>query len=304
MVKTLKHKNLTWVDMDSPTLEEVKILIKEYNIHPLVGNELLAPTLRSQVDVYDDNVYLIFHFPTIIHSHDGKTEQEIDFIVGKEFVITVHYGMVDVLHEFSKLFEVDSILDKERAGKHGGFMFYYMVQHLYQGVSRELDQINNSLIEIEKRVFDGQEHEMVREISIASRQLLNIKKSIGPHKSMLESFEIAGKKIFGEAFTFYLRAISEEYYKISVDLENSIDTLTELRVTNDSLLNTKSTDIMRILTILAFVTFPLSLFASLFGMNATNIPIIGQNNDFWIIIGIMMAATAGFFMFFKYKKWL
>ena len=61
---------------------------------------------------------------------------------------------------------------------------------------------------------------------------------------------------------------------------------------------------MKILTIMAFVTFPLSLFASLFGMNTLTLPLTGYRGDFFVIIGIMTLATFGFFAYFKYKRWM
>ncbi len=55
---------------------------------------------------------------------------------------------------------------------------------------------------------------------------------------------------------------------------------------------------------MAFVTFPLSLFASIFGMNTVATPILGHRLDFWIIVGFMLSAAVVFFSYFKYKKWL
>ena len=61
---------------------------------------------------------------------------------------------------------------------------------------------------------------------------------------------------------------------------------------------------MKVLTIMAFITFPLSVIASIFGMNTKTLPIVGVPHDFWIIMGIMVFATIMFFALFKYKKWL
>ena len=61
---------------------------------------------------------------------------------------------------------------------------------------------------------------------------------------------------------------------------------------------------MKILTIMAFVTFPLSLIAAIFGMNTVYIPIIGTPGDFWIVMGIMGFATFLMFLYFKRKKWI
>jgi LPXTG-motif cell wall-anchored protein len=55
---------------------------------------------------------------------------------------------------------------------------------------------------------------------------------------------------------------------------------------------------------MAFITFPLTLLSSLFGMNVQSAPIIGSRGDFWIIVGIMIMGAIGFFTYFKRKGWM
>jgi magnesium transporter len=82
-----------------------------------------------------------------------------------------------------------------------------------------------------------------------------------------------------------------------------MESLHELRETNNSLLTTKQNETMKVFTILAFVTLPLSLIASIFEMNTRYTPIIGLPFDFWIIIGGMAVMSIAMFSFFKFKKW-
>lgn len=306
MISKYTHKNLTWIDLEKPTQDEIISIMDDYNINPIVANELLSPTLRAKVDLYDNFIYLILHFPTFNTPHRKRNfeqEHEIDFVIGKDFIITTHYRTIDPLHEFLKSFEVNSILDKSDMGKHCGFIFFYIIRQLYKSLEEELDYITESLDSIEERIFAGEEKKMVEELSVINRDLLNFKQATRPHKEVFATLEIVGKKFFGNDFDYNLNAVSGEYYKISNMLDANKETVADLRETNDSLLNTKTNEIMKILTIMAFITFPLSLFASIFGMN-TSLPIVGHPNDFWIIIGIMAVATIGFFAFFKYKNWI
>jgi magnesium transporter len=277
----------------------------EYNIHPLIAEELLLPSLKPRVEFYPDSViYLILHFPASKHTHSIEQNQEIDFIIGKNFLITTRYDTIDPLHKFAKVFEVNSILDKHDIGEHAGYVFFYMVQKLYQAIEHELEYVGDSLEEIKEKIFKGHEREMVTELSKVSRELLNFKQALRLHKEVLDSFEVAAQKFFGDDFTRQARAIMGEYYRIQNSVASNLDTVTELRETNNSLITTKQNEIMKILTIMAFVTFPLSLFASIFGMNTKTLPLAGFEGDFWIILGIMVAATIFFFAFFKHKRWL
>lgn len=306
MITKHEHKNITWIDLESPTNEEVRKIAKEYSIYPVVAEELLLPTLRPKVELYDNFIYLILHFPAIKHTHTKKLgqNQEVDFVIGKDFLITTRYDTIDSLHKFSKVFEVHSALNKDEEEHQVGILFFDMITKLYGALDHELEYIRNSLNEIEDEVFKGKQKEMVAELSTVSRNLLNFKQSISLHKDIIALFDVSGKKFFGEDFSEQFESIKRRRNKVLHSLETNFDFLTELRETNNSLLTTKQNEVMKILTILAFITFPLSLVAGIFGMNTKFTPVVGRDFDFFIIISAMFITTFLMFVFFKYKKWL
>ncbi|MCK5592403.1 MAG: hypothetical protein KAI72_10650 [Candidatus Pacebacteria bacterium] len=55
---------------------------------------------------------------------------------------------------------------------------------------------------------------------------------------------------------------------------------------------------------MAFITFPLTLIAGIFGMNAEYMPFVGQDQDFFIILGLMVVTVFIMFTYFKFKKWM
>lgn len=299
------YKDVKWIDLENPTSTEVRQLIEEFDIAPIVANELISPSIRSHVDVYPKFLYLILHFP---YSHspnagDTKKTQEIDFVIGKNFIITTHYDSIDVLHDFSKIFEVQSILDKSDLANHGGFIFFYMAKHFYRQMINKIEMIQDLISEVEGKIFEGHQREMVNEISKLNRVILNFKEAISSHQEVLKSFETAAHKFFGNDFKYHLEGILGEYYKVSTKIENTKEYLHELRMTNDSLLSTKQNEIMKNLTLMSFIFFPLTLVASVFGMNASFMPIIGDAFDFWKIVAIMAAFSLTTFLIFKKRKW-
>lgn len=301
------YKNVKWIDLENPTSAEVRQLIEEFDIAPVVANELISPSVRSHVDVHPKFLYLILHFPYSHSPHANESEtkktQEIDFIIGKDFIITTHYDNIDALHDFSKVFEVQSILDKSDLANHGGFVFFYMAKHLYKQMINKVEMIQDLISETERSIFQGKQREMVVEISKLNRVVLTFKESISSHQEVLKSFETAAHKFFGNDFKYHLEAILGEYQKVATKTENTKEYLHELRMTNDSLLSTKQNEIMKNLTLMSFIFFPLTLVASVFGMNAEHIPLIGHKFDFWLIISIMLAFSLTTYFIFKKRKW-
>lgn len=301
MISTYTYKKLTWIDLESPTKEEILSLKETYNLPPLVAEELFSPTTRSKVDRYDDLLYLILHFP--VAGGTGRMQKEIDFAIGKDFIITTHYEAVNPLREFSKVFETDSVGGKENMAAHAGFLFFYIMRELYRNVMSELDDVNDSLGSIEDQIFDGKERKMVEVISDTNRMIVDFKQALRFHGEVLKSFESAGMDFFGEEFSFYLRGIIGEYNKIQNTLDGHKEILRDLRETNDSLLSNKTNEAMRTLTVLSFVILPLTLIAGIFGMNASFM-FIGNLGDFFVIIGGMAVVGLLMLFFFRKKKWI
>lgn len=306
MISTYKHGKITWLDLDNPTQQEVRDVTEQFGLNPVVANDLLTPSLRPSVESYGDHIYLILHFPVLQKGSDLNLNRvhEVDFILGKNFIITNRYTSLDALHTFSKTFEVDSILDKSQMSKHAGFVFFYMMQNLYKSLFNKLAHVKDLLRDAEEEIFSGREKEMVIELSQINRMLLNFKSAISMHKEILQSLVTESEFLYGPKFKAYLKNIMGEYLKVEREVSDEKEYLDELRDTNNSLLSTKQNEIMKNLTIVTFVVLPLSLLAGIFGMNTTTTPLVGNPNDFFIIISIMITFAASIFLIFRYSKWL
>jgi len=306
MIKTYTHRHITWLDVEAPTIEDVNSLVKAYKLHPLVGEELLGPSKSSKAAAYKDYVYLVIAFPVRVRQDDHHIieEKEVDFIIGKDFIITAHYEVVQPIHAFARAFEANSILDKEKTSEHAGHIFYYMMKRMYQHMSGNLDAIKSELVIAEDQIFAGKEKDTVEVLSNLSRELLDFRQTCRSHLEILESLEHLPSGFFDQTFGPYISDIKEEFIMVRDLISNNRELSTELRETNDSLLSTKQNETIKLLTVVTSVTFPLSLFVELFSMNTLNTPIVSQPYGFVIIVAVVFVVTLFAFMYFKKKKWL
>ena len=82
------------------------------------------------------------------------------------------------------------------------------------------------------------------------------------------------------------------------------ESLHELRETNNSLLTTKQNETMRVLTIMALLTFPLALLVAILNINSVSNPVFGMKNGFWFIVTTVVGSGAIMIWYFKHKGWL
>ena len=262
-------------------------------------------TLRSKVDLYPNFLYLILHFPIISPDARPSTEQEIDFIISKQFIITVRYEAVERVSEFAKVFEAHSLHSDPSMSHHGGYIFMQMMKEFYRKSLIELEELTETIKDIERQIFENYEASTIRRISATSRKLLDFKQSIRFHGEVLRSYETASKRLFGDEYAYYSELITSEYRKVSSILESHRDVLSELQRTNDTLLTTKSNEIMKNFTIMTFVMLPLTLITGVFGMNTTpDLIFIKSGNEFFFVIGAMIITGLVMFIFFKFRKWI
>jgi magnesium transporter len=171
-------------------------------------------------------------------------------------------------------------------------------------MSEDLENIKDSLNEVEKYVFLGHERKMVIALSELSRELIDFKQSARLHKEVFESFSIVPVDFFGKTFESFIEDLRLEYSSVHELIISNRELLNDLRDTNDSLLSTKQNENLKLFSILAFVTFPLALFLDLFTLPTTHTPIIGLAYDWEILTGIVVISGIGMFYFFKKKGWL
>ncbi len=294
--------DLTWVDIEHPTSGDIVALVEEFAIDAACAEELLSPTTRPRIEAYQDSIYLVLHFPDGIGRRKTIREEEIDFIIGKNFLITVRYDTSDAINSFAKAYDMNTVLARDTVSHSSGSLFFYIMRHLYHDVDDQLASINRDIRKLESDIYTGKDPRVVEHISNVSRQLLDCKQSLRFHETILQSFNEFAPHVFGDQITKRSKAVFGEYTKIMNLLQGHRDVLHELRETSDSLLSTHNNEIMKNLTVMTFIMLPLTLITSIFGMN-TQVTLINSPVSFLFILGVMTLTGLVMVLYFKSRKW-
>ncbi len=303
MIERFTQGKLLWINLSAPTNEEIHEVMHECALPPGLISDFGAPIPRSEARLSDRFIKIVLDFPTAKQVTPHRTH-EIKFLISKEFLITVQYEEMEALDRYKKEFEVVATLQKASKTIHGGHLFVSLMHTLYSVTETKIDYLESKLTDIESELFKKSEKQMVFEISDISKKLITFRQALKAHDEVLRDARVHFETLFKESVAAGIADTHGHYGYILKRTTSLLETLDALRETNMAVLVTKQNEIMKTLTIMAFVTFPLTLFSSLFGMNTLATPIIGSDHDFWIIVGVMAMATVCFFGFFKYKRWM
>ncbi len=304
MITRHERNGLVWIDLESPTREELRAIVDEFGIDPHIEEEIIAPTPYPLFVPIDDYSYVVLHFSTSDVT-GGARNQEIDIIAGKDFIITVRYEVVGSILTLHKAFEAEELLGIPASGA-GEALLERLLRHLYGALGEETERLARVLERIEADIFSGKERRTVRAISEVGRILLRFETTLTRHTEPLTAFlsSLSAANFYGKKFDRVASRIEAERAHVAALVSSYRAVARELRTTNDSLLSSSQNEAMKTFTAMALFTFPLTLIAAAFTVPAKHTPIIGTDWDFWYIVGIMILVDAVLFVYLKFKKWL
>jgi magnesium transporter len=106
-----------------------------------------------------------------------------------------------------------------------------------------------------------------------------------------------------ENLELYFDDIVDAAERIDDLLDNYKEVLEGLESTNESVIAHRQNYRLQLLTVVTVILLPLTLIASIFGMNV-DYPGEGSREAFWIIAATLVAALAVMLGFFRWKRWL
>lgn len=303
MVERLTTGKVSWVNLKNPTADEVRDITHEFGIPIHLTHDLLTPVPKNYAICADGTVKIVIDFP-VIKRIDAEHPYEVKFLIAKKALVTVQYEEMEALDRFKKNFEVLTTLSRTSKKLTSVHLFLALMNELYATSSSKLDYIESVLADIESEIFNDNERQMVIEIAKTNKRLIAYRHTLRAHDDAFFELEPIMTNVFKGLHDGDVTSLRKTYFVLLHRTNALFETLNAIRDANDAMLNTKQNETIKTLTIMAFITFPLTLFSSMFGMNTEQTPIIGHPYDFWIIVGIMWCVTIFFFSFFKYKRWI
>jgi magnesium transporter len=187
--------------------------------------------------------------------------------------------------------------------KGSGYLLYKIVDDSFDYCFPMLRKIGNKLERLEEDIFEGRSEEVVRDISNSKQEIINFRKIIRPQRAVLRDLERTKQRYLPEDFELYFDDIVDASERIWDMLENYKEVIEALEDTNESVLSHRVNEVLRVLTAFSVIILPLTLLASVFGMNV-DLPFHAGVGAFWAIVAVMIVVLAGMIGYFRKRGFL
>ncbi len=299
----IEAAGIRWVHIESPRTADRDWLEEHFDFHPLDYEDVFSRNQRPKLDQYEDYVFIVLHFPLFDKDTGRILTAELDLFLGPDYLITLPSIPLPPLAAMFERYREKPELREEVFTKGSGYLLYKIVDTGVDASFPMLRKTGLKLERLEDDIFEGKSSEIVRDISDTKQEIINFRKIVRPQRAVLRDLERTKQRYLQDELEIYFDDISDAAERIWDTLENYKEVIEGIESTNESVLSHRLNDSFRILTAASVLLLPLTLIASIFGMNV-HFPGEGEAVTFFLVLALMAAMLVGLVVLFRRRGWL
>jgi magnesium transporter len=291
-----------WVDIAAPSVPESLILSDTFGFHPLSVEDAMSALQFPKVEPYDGYLYVVLHGLAYTKGDEGFKTHDIDFFLGRTFLVTVHDATSRSIAELRD----HCPRNQNILGDGPVALFHRIVDLMIDRYMPEVDEFEEWMDEIEDQVFSsGPASDVVRDIIDLKRQVSALRRIAIPQRDVIGRLARREFTDISAEMAYRFRDVYDHIVRLNDEAMMLQDRITGVLEAHLSNVSNRLNEVMKVLTVVSTVFMPLTLLSGVWGMNVP-LPHFpgGEAVQFWWVIGIMVTLTVGMLTLLRVKRWV
>lgn len=302
----LKIWKIKWIYLSKPNAHELEDVIKSLDLHEMVEQDIFEPSAHDKIDIYDDCIFLIIHFPKYNEKLGKYVSNEMNIILGKDFIITITKYPTNNIEKIRQEYEQEIKEEGDEAEEYKispYYILYKIIDVMYDKILLGLNKFNLDLMEMEKQVFSKNfvDTDLLKQVLIKKRNTVLLKTIISPQEEILVELQKATASFYEGDLEVYFEDLEYKTSKIlghiSIIHEN-IDSIWEIFNTLTNMMTNKNIGVLTVLTVIIWI---MTMISGIYGMNI-GLPLQDYPQAFMVLMGFMLVMALLTILIFKRKK--
>lgn len=300
LLSALQEKDfLLWVDIEAPTEFETETLVEIFNFHDLAVEDCISDLSHPKVDDYEEYLFLVIHALGLKEAQLHSAE--LDVFLGPNFVVTFHKEPIkslDVIRENTKK-KPDTYL-----GQGADMLVYRILDLVVDHYMPILEGYEDVIDQMEGRMFHRADKDVIEELLQLKRDAFSFRRTIGPQRDALNYLTRNTHPLVKEEARIYFRDVYDHLFKIHGMIEGFHETITGVMQAYFSYSSHLLNKTIQRMTIMATLSMPAVMVASIYGMNFKYMPELNHPLGYIMSLGLMFFLSIGLLIVMKWKKWI
>jgi magnesium transporter len=294
-------QGLLWVDIVETNEEDAEFLDRVFHFHHLAIDDCLSPRIHQpKIDDFSDHLFIIVHGINHMSESEVVDTTELEMFLGSHFVVSNHnfpmYSVESV---------IQSVEDDGRPMRRGAdFLCHALIDALIDNVMPTTDTMEERADEIEEEIVRKPEHSVLETILQLKRSTLRLHRVMAPQREVMNRLSRREFNLVSADAAIFYRDLYDHIVRIedlNQTLRDRADNFMQIYVSSVA---NRQNETMKVLTTVATIFMPLTLLASLYGMNFTHIPMAEREWGFYAVIGCCLVAITVSFSLLWARQWI
>jgi magnesium transporter len=289
-----------WVGLHEPNPDEIGLVARVFDLHPLAVEDSLTRRQRPKVEPYDSMLFLVLKTLWYVDETDQVETGQVSIFLGPDFVVTVRQGAG------LELGSVRSDLEAKRhLLAHGPSAVVYSVTDRivdqYEDVASELDI---DVDEVEQAVFSPERYNNPRRIYVLKREIAEVRHAVHPIRVPMQRFATTSYPCLHPDSAPFFRDISDHVTRVAENIDGLDVLLSTAFEAYNTRIQVQQNEDMRKISAWVAIAAVGTLVAGIYGMNFDHMPELGWRYGYPYALGLMVTFSA--FLYWRFKKagWL
>ncbi|MDF7675704.1 magnesium/cobalt transporter CorA [Neisseriaceae bacterium ESL0693] len=292
---------ITWLHLvgisDS---EQVRQLLKPFNIHDLVQEDLHSHEQRPKIEDYGHYLFLaarVFTYKKQQLKHD-----QVYLIISQNFIITFQFEPLGLFHIIRQYLKHNFFNIRHQKID---FFAYTFIDRIIDDYFVTIDEFDHKVESLDKRLFsDDSRQNLLEPIHRLKSDAMRLHRTLLPICDVLRRLTRGEFSLFSDNIHVYLLDVYDHGQQLMETLNGDRDTVTGMMDIHLSFQSNRLNKQMRMLTVITIIFMPLTVITGIYGMNFDNMPELHWHYGYYVVLALMLTIVSSLLLFFYRRHWL
>lgn len=300
LLSRLKDDHVNWVNLDGlDDRKIIKTIAKHFGMHSLLVEDI---TSESQPKVEEFDKFLFVTMKMLYRIDPGKIiYEQMSFVLGKNYLLTFQEKEGDSFGPFRQRIRLS--LGQVRKKK-ADYLLYRLIDIIVDNYYTILDNIGQRIETTEDEIYHRPTSKEFEKIQKIKKELIFLRKALYPLRDAVGKLAKGESEFLDSANAHYFSDVYDHIGQLISTMDTYRDLTTGLMDIHINTVNTRMTEVMKVLAIFSAIFMPLTFIAGVYGMNFERMPELEWTYGYPAIMVIMAIVAYGLVRYFKYRNWM
>lgn len=310
-------ETVVWLDLESPDDEEIALLQREFNFHPLAIEDAVRDHERPKIERHTDYYLLIFYAASYNGANGGLAEagggnggddstrepqidlRQLSIFVGKNFIVTIRRQSIPQVAETMARWRMPTM----PLGNSVSGVLYGLLDTIVDDYFTLMDQVAEWVEDLEDLIFSRERQDAIQEIFSVKKDLLLFRRVVAPERDVLNVLLRQEVPFVQPGELVYLQDVYDHLVRVTDSIDLYRELLTSAYDSYLSIQSNQLNQLVKALTLASIILMSASLIAGIYGMNFENMPELAWRWGYPMALGMMLGVGVGLALFFHSRNW-